>query len=120
MSSARTVAILEDDAAAADALTLILADWGAHTIHGLTAEDVLSRVERAEQLDYLIADFNIGAHPNGVSAARKLKEAAPHLRVLILTGTFQRRGEVIAQAEGYDVMFKPARAEEIIAWLEQP
>ena len=120
MAAPRLVAILEDDQSSADALALILTDWGAETIHAHTAEEVLARVGDAGALSYLIADFNIGPNPNGVAAARTLLAAAPHLRVLILTGTFRRRGEAVANAEGFDVLFKPARAEEIIAWLERP
>lgn len=120
MASTRLVAILEDDPVSADALALILADWGAATMHAYTADDIVARLNGdLEKLHYVIADFNIGEHPNGVEAARALQAAAPHVRVLILTGTFRRRGEAVAQAQGFDVLFKPARADEIIGWLEK-
>lgn len=118
MSSARIVAILEDDPASADALALILSDCGAVSIHGLTAEDVLAKLGGlTHQLTAIIADFNIGDNPHGVDAAAILQRAAPHARVLILTGSMRKRGEAVARSVGYEVMYKPARAEAIVDWL---
>ncbi len=121
MSSARIVAVLEDDPASADALALILSDCGVVAVHGLTAGEVLEKLGGVtHQLEAIIADFNIGDHPHGVDAASELLRAAPHARVLILTGSMRKRGEAVARSVGYQVMYKPARAEAIIDWLLKP
>ncbi len=116
MSSPPLVGILEDDGPSADALSLIISDCGADSVHALTAADVLALASE-RRLSHLIADFNLGDVPNGVDAARELLAACPDLRVLILTGTFHKRGEVAAAAAGFDMMLKPARAEAIEAWI---
>lgn len=116
--AAPIVAILEDDEASADALSLIVSDWGAETVKAMRAEAILSQLgAHAARLACIIADFNIVDCPNGVEAAHALRAACPQARVLILTGTFHQRGEEIARDAGFDVMFKPARAEDIITWL---
>lgn len=120
MSARPAVAILEDDLASADALAFILRDWGADPVHGLTCDELVGKLGgECAEVRYVIADFNIGPHPNGVEAARAFLKHAPAARVLILTGTFHRRGEVAALSAGFDLMFKPSRAEDIIAWLER-
>jgi len=118
MSSALIVAVLEDDPASADALALILSDSGHACVHGLTAEDILTKLDGdTTRLTAIIADFNIGDHPHGVDAATVLLRVAPHARVLILTGSMRKRGEAVARTIGYEVMYKPARADAIIGWL---
>lgn len=116
MGAAPIVAILEDDADSAEALALIVSDWGAETIRATTAAAVLQALG-GRDLGWIIADFNIEDCPNGVDAAAALLAARPGARVLILTGTFHQRGEEAARAAGHDVMFKPARADDIVAWL---
>lgn len=112
------VAILEDDAASADALSFLIADCGGVAIHGVTPEDLLRRLgPKAAELSHIVSDFHLGDGPDGVSAARALKVAAPDARVLILTGTFRRRGEEMAVEAGFEIMFKPARPAELTAWL---
>lgn len=114
------VAILEDDPSSADALEMILTDWGAAVVHALNAEALTAQLgSRIGELRYLISDYNIEGHPNGVDAARALLKQTPLMRVLILTGTFRRRAEAVAAAAGFDVLFKPARAADIINWLER-
>lgn len=118
MCSPRIVAILEDDPDSADALSLIVSDWGAEPVHATTAEAVLAALgDRTDALAWIIADFNIENCPNGVEAAASLQRACPDARVLILTGTFHKRGEDVAKAAGYDIMFKPATADDIVDWL---
>lgn len=116
--AAPIIAILEDDEASADALSLIVADWGAEPIKAMKAEAILAELGAdTARLTWIIADFNIVDCPNGVEAAHAIRTICPHARVLILTGTFHQRGEEIARDAGFDVMFKPARAEDIITWL---
>lgn len=120
MTEKRIVAILEDDPASSDALAMIVSDWGAEIVQALTAADIVGILGgRACDIHCVIADFNIAGRPDGVTAARALQAAAPSARVLILTGSLQTDGETSAAAAGYDVIFKPARAEDIIAWLER-
>ncbi len=119
-SASRPLAlVIEDDESSAEALALILSDWGAEVVRGSSgaqAEDVVGG--RAGDLRWIITDFHLGDGPDGVTVVRKMSGAAPHARVLVLSGSFHGRAQDAGTAWGYDVMQKPARAQAIVAWLE--
>jgi len=113
------VLILEDDPTSSEALGLILSDWGADV---LAAEDEAALSElgpRVREAAYIITDFHLGRGADGVTLVRRLTEAAPHARVLVLSGSFHGRATAAAATAGFEVMQKPARAEAIVAWLER-
>lgn len=114
------VLVIEDDAVSAEALSMILHDWGAEVAHAPHA-DALDEVlgSRVAAVRYIIADFHLGTGPDGVSLARDVAAAAPGSRVLVLSGSFHGRARVAAQEAGFDMMPKPARADAILAWLER-
>jgi DNA-binding response OmpR family regulator len=121
MRQARPLILLvEDDPAAAEALQLVLRDWGAEVIHGQGAEDVFANAgPRAGGASMIITDFHLGPDANGVSLARRLREAAPRARVLVLSGSPSGDAQSAATSAGYAFMRKPAPPGDIIAWLEQ-
>jgi ActR/RegA family two-component response regulator len=112
--------IIEDDPGSAEALALILRDWGAEVVHGASddaVEDVLRG--RHAELRWIITDFHLGAGPDGVTLVQRLAKAAPQARVLVLSGSFHGRATAAAARAGLEVMQKPARAEAIVGWLER-
>jgi CheY-like chemotaxis protein len=111
--------IIEDDAPSAEALSLILSDWGAMVLHGTNADSVGRLREHFPALRWIITDFHLGPGPDGVSVVKGLKESAPSARVLVLSGSFRGRAALAAEAAGFEVVQKPARAETILAWLER-
>ncbi len=114
------ILLLEDDAAAAEALQLVLRDWGADVVHGLDAEQVFSAAgARASGASMIITDFHLGAEVNGVSLARQLREIAPGARVLVLSGSVSGEAQRAATDAGYAFIRKPALPRTIIDWLEQ-
>lgn len=121
MSAAQPlVAVLEDDSASADALTIILEDWGAEVVQGVEPKDVMGELGgRLADVRYIITDFHLGDGPDGVSLVSALASATPNARVLVLSGSFHGRASAAAARAGFDVMQKPARAEAIVAWLER-
>ena len=120
MTAAKPLAlIIEDDAPSAEALALILSDWGAEVIHGASGEAIGQLSAHFPRLRWIITDFHLGTGPDGVSVVRRLKPSAPRARVLVLSGSFHGRAALAAQAAGFEVMQKPARAETIVAWLER-
>ena len=115
------VLIVEDDAASAEALGMILRDWGAEVAHAVSADGVATvDPERLRGLRYLITDFHIGPGPDGIALAAQIAAQAPNVRILVLSGSFHGRAAVAAAAAGYEIMQKPARAEAIVAWLDRP
>lgn len=113
------VLVLEDDPVSAEALTLVLQDWGAEVTHAPHASQVERALgERAADLHYIIADYDLGDGPTGVAIASDLLSTAHQARVLVLSGTLRARSDVAARNAGFDMMQKPARADAIVAWLE--
>lgn len=114
------VLLLEDDASAADALSTLLRDWGAEVAHGVSLRALLDCAgARLEQARFIITDFDLGPGPDGVESASSLRVTAPGARVLLLSGSSHGRAHLAARRAGYDCMQKPARAGDIIAWLER-
>lgn len=112
------VAILEDDAASAEALAIILHDWGAQVVHGIGLDKLVAALgPRLGDVRYIITDFHLGDGPDGVSLVSTLASAVPNARVLVLSGSFHGRASAAAAKAGFDVMQKPARADAIVAWL---
>jgi len=110
--------IIEDDAVSAEALALILSDWGAEVAHSV--DGALGALgDRLSQLRWIITDFHLGRGPDGVTLVQRLAQSAPQARILVLSGSFHGRATASAAAAGFEVMQKPARAEAIIAWLER-
>jgi len=115
------VLIIEDDSASAEALSMIVRDWGAEVVHAQSADGVREvPPERLREFRYLITDFHIGPGPDGVTLATQIAQVAPDVRILVLSGSFHGRAAVAAAAAGYEIMQKPARADAIVAWLNRP
>lgn len=113
------ILLLEDDHASAEAMQLVLRDWGAEVVHGADLDDVASNAgARAAKADIIITDFHLPL-ANGVSAAQTLRKRAPRARVLVLSGSLNNDAKQAAKGAGYAFMRKPAPLTDIIAWLER-
>jgi DNA-binding NtrC family response regulator len=114
------VLVIEDDAAAAESLLLILRDWGAEVVHGQHGEAVTAALgPRFAEVRWIITDFHLGSETDGVTLVKRLRNSAPDARVLVLSGSFSGRATAEAALAGFEVMQKPARAKAIIDWLER-
>lgn len=113
------VLVLEDDPVSAEALTLVLQDWGAEVAHAPNASHLDRALQnRVAEVEFIIADYDLGEGPNGVAIAHDLLRHAQEARVLVLSGTLRARSDVAARNAGFAMMQKPARATAIVAWLE--
>lgn len=118
-ASAPLALVIEDDESSREALSFIIADWGASVVaahDGAAAEAALAG--RHGELGWIITDFHLGDGPDGVTIVRQLSAAAPQARILVLSGSFHGRAHAAAAEWGYAIMQKPARASSIVAWLE--
>jgi DNA-binding NtrC family response regulator len=111
--------IIEDDPSSAEALALLLRDWGAEVVQASSDVSVAALSPRYRDLSWIITDFQLGDGANGVTLATQLTKLAPQARVLVLSGSFHGRAMTAAEEAGFEVMQKPARADAIIAWLER-
>ncbi len=120
MSSKRPlILLLEDDRASAEAMQLVLRDWGADVVHGADFEDISSAAgARTAQADIIITDFHLLV-ADGVSAAQRLRKRAPHAHVLVLSGSLNDDARRAALSAGYAFLAKPAPPRDIIAWLNR-
>jgi DNA-binding NtrC family response regulator len=115
-----TVVIIEDEPAAADALALIVRDWGADVAVGVNAKTVTEQLgSRVNEVGWIITDFDLGPGPDGVTSVQEFTAAAPGVKVLVLSGSLHGRATAAAAKAGYEMMKKPARAEKIVSWLER-
>ena len=115
-----TVVIIEDEPAAADALALIIRDWGGDVAVGADAKTVAEQLgARVNEIGWIITDFDLGPGPDGVTSVQEFATAAPSAKVLVLSGSFHGRATAAAAKAGYEIMDKPARAEKIVSWLER-
>ncbi len=118
-SSRPLILLLEDDNASAEAMQIVLRDWGADVVHGADIDDVSSAAgNRASQANIIITDFHLPV-ADGVSAAERLCKDAPNAQVLVLSGSLSNDAKKAAKRAGYTFMSKPAPPREIIAWLNQ-
>lgn len=114
------VVIIEDDDASAEALSFVLRDWGADVVRGQDAHGLLLQLGPGlDRVGWIITDFNLGKGRDGVALTQSLLPHAPQARVLVLTGSFQGRAVIAAAEAGYELMQKPAQANDIIAWLQR-
>lgn len=115
-----TVVIIEDEPASADALSLVVRDWGADVTVGTSAKAVVDQLgPRLAEVGWIITDFNLGAGPNGVVGIGEITDAAPDAKVLVLSGSMHGQAQASAARAGYAYLQKPARAESIVSWLER-
>jgi DNA-binding response OmpR family regulator len=116
----RLILLIEDDAAAAEALLLILRDWGAEVIvsHDGASFPTSAR-ERMSEVRWIITDLHLGDGEDGITRVQRLRGAAPNARVLVLSGSFTGQTTSQAVEAGFDVIDKPAHAKSIIEWLER-
>lgn len=111
--------LLEDDIASAEAMQIVLRDWGADVVHGADADDIVSAAgSRASSARVIITDFHLPV-ADGVSAAKQLRKRAPGARVLVLSGSLNNDARRAAKGAGYTFMPKPTPMRDIIAWLDR-
>ncbi|MEZ5996290.1 MAG: response regulator [Hyphomonadaceae bacterium] len=114
------VVVIEDDPIACEALALTVSDWGGEVVSGQHEDQIVGRVDgRWEQVAFVIADFDLGPQDDGVTLGRRLAARAPQARVLVLSGVLGGEAKRAAASAGFAFMAKPARAVEIISWLER-
>jgi DNA-binding NtrC family response regulator len=116
----RLVAVIEDEPNAADALALLLRDWGAEVAVGASTRSIASQLgARLSQVRWVITDFHLGSDADGVSLANDIAASAPGARVLVLSSALSARATAAAAEAGFEIMDKPARPDKIVAWLER-
>lgn len=119
METRPLILLLEDDCASAEAMQIVLRDWGADVVHGADADDVVQNAgAKAARATIIITDFHL-MDTDGVSAAKQLRKRAPRAQVLVLSGSLNNDAKRAAKGAGYTFMQKPAPPGDLVAWLER-
>jgi two-component system, sensor histidine kinase len=103
----KLIAIIDDDASVADAVSRLLRSYGAATVTA-AHDDELLRLLGGRRPDAVIADGHLGAGRDGFSALNRLeKELGGSLPSLVLTGDDDFDVKRRADAEGRRLLHKP-------------
>lgn len=114
------ILIIEDDDASAEALSLVLRDWGAEVLRAPNGPALRDNAFDELQLRYIIADYDLGDGPDGVALARCVMQTARNASALVLSGFFRvAEAEASAAAAGFEILQKPVQPGSILAWLDR-
>jgi DNA-binding response OmpR family regulator len=119
--SKRLVIVLEDDPLVADALCLLLHDWGFECLHGAALGEILPQLAaRAGEVRAIISDDHLRDGATGLDALRAAEAQGVAARSLLLTASLGRRIRAVGAAAGYPSMEKPVEPQKLRAWLASP
>jgi len=108
------VLLVEDDPVVAPVVTAALEDLGYAVAHAVTGYEALTRLRGGEPADLLFSDVVMPGTVSGVELAQEMRILRPGLPVLLTTGY----NENVAGMEGFRVLAKPYRIEELAAAIE--
>ncbi|WP_328986113.1 response regulator transcription factor [Thiorhodovibrio winogradskyi] len=104
--------IVEDDENLREALVDTLGAQG-HAVRGLECAEEVPEQADLLQLDIAVLDLNLPGE-DGLSLARRLRQAQPELRVIMLTARTQGADRAAGYASGADIyLTKPASLAEL-------
>lgn len=118
-SQTNLVLLLEDYEPAAEAMAMLVEDWGYACIHAATVEALLLALpSRPERVRAVICDYHLGGGTTGLDALAALGQAGVSVPALLLTGS---SGALAQQARslGYKIAEKPVDSEWLRRWLAE-
>lgn len=112
------IAVIDDDASNAWALSLVLQDIGYETITGLDESAILSEIDRTDEVpDALVTDYHL-REKDGIEAARLIVErVGKDIPVVIVTGSSNATETLRQKATGYGVLTKPVDPDRLVEYL---
>lgn len=119
MRPERLVLMLEDDPGAAQALAMLIADWGYECAHAPRVAALRPTIEqRASQVAAIISDYHLEDGVTGLEAIEEARRAGVRAPALLLTATLRGDARRAAEAAGLKFMEKPVNADKVRAWLD--
>lgn len=113
------IAIIEDDAAVLEALTVLMETIGYHVVGGEDAEEVLSGLCDGAP-DLILADYRLRGGKTGVQAIRRLREAlGTPVPAIMVTGDTSNAWQAEARAARLPVLQKPVPPHRLVAAVER-
>lgn len=114
MNTLLNIVVVEDHDALRDITVEALAEKG-HRAVGVDSAEALLELPAGLRADLMVIDLNLPGE-DGISLARRLKQAQPELGIIMVTA----RGQIAEKMEGYQsgadiYLTKPTSVEELIA-----
>lgn len=112
----RTVMIVEDDAALRESLSSTLSAMGLATIKIASGDECLAYLhDQHEDVDVVLLDLNMSGL-GGIATCRQLREAFPHIGIIVLTVRDAEADKISALDAGADdYVTKPFQLGELFA-----
>ncbi len=103
------VAVVDDDPAAVDAMTVLFETWGARVAGGRDADTLLDALGDADGYpDLVVADLRLGHGDSGIDVVRKIRnELGVTVPALLVSGDLGPAAERDARAAGLVLLDKP-------------
>lgn len=103
------IAVIDDDAAALDAMGVLFETWGAEVVSAGDLPTLLARVGALERFpDLVVADLRLADGHDGVMALNRLRDAVGmRLPGLLVSGDTGAQADAMARASGYTLLGKP-------------
>src|SRR5262249_25580920 len=113
------IAVIEDDAGVRDALGLLLSDWGYAPVQGISAEEVLEKLDGFPRIpDLIIADYQLSGGHTGAEAIDFIRTlAGRQIPAIILTGDTAPERLIAARRKGYILLHKPIGKDQLRSLL---
>lgn len=112
----RRVLVVDDEADSRQAMATLLASHGCE----VRAAGDLGQAEnllRAHAMDAVVADFRLPGERSGLDFLLALRERAPQLRMLLVTGETEPQRIAAIRASGLACLHKPVRAQHLLQAL---
>ncbi|MEP7328662.1 MAG: hybrid sensor histidine kinase/response regulator, partial [Betaproteobacteria bacterium] len=103
------IAVIDDDAAALDAMQVLFETWGAEVIAAGDSATLLARVgERERYPDLIVADLRLADGRDGAVAVQRLRDALEvWIPGLLISGDTSPEADFMARAAGLTLLPKP-------------
>jgi len=103
--------LIDNDLTICQGMQTLLEGWGCEITTGLSAQDLLSRVDmNRAPADLLIADYHLDNGNNGVDAAQQVSAQVDYvLPVLMITANYSKELKQEIRELGYLLMNKPVK-----------
>ncbi len=103
--------LIDNDLTICQGMQTLLEGWGCEITTGLSAQDLLSRVDMSRApADLLIADYHLDNGNNGVDAAQQVSAQVDYvLPVLMITANYSKELKQEIRELGYLLMNKPVK-----------
>ncbi len=116
----RRLLLIEDDLVAADAMGLLLREWGCQVCHMESTAEALAQVDRGYRPELVVADLRLAVGDDGCQAAIGLRNRlGAGLPVLLVSGDGDSTLLACAANAGLTVLRKPVRPVRLRACMNE-